>query len=267
MTKPVVDTDDDLDTRARNRSLWSQVNADFTDTDAQQMWTRSGVSWGLFRQPEGSLQLLGDLTGSDVLEIGCGTAYLSAWLTRAGARVVALDLSPEQLVTAQRCQDRFGPHFPLVEGDGATLPFRNGSFDLVVSEYGASPWCDPARWPLEAARVLRPGGRLVFLTNSVLAAMCVPAEGGPAGTTLLRGATDVNPVSWPGGGVEYHPGHGEWIRRLADAGFVVDALHELEPPDQGPDHEYYEIVTRRWSERWPAEDVWVAHRPRVVRSR
>lgn len=77
----------------------------------------------------------------------------------------------------------------------------------------------------------------------------------------------MNPVSWPGGGVEYHPGHGEWIRRLAEAGLVVDALHELEPPDKGPDHEYYEIVTRRWSERWPAEDVWVAHRPRVVRSR
>ncbi|HET7487139.1 MAG TPA: methyltransferase domain-containing protein [Acidimicrobiales bacterium] len=141
------------------------------------------------------------------------------------------------------------------------MPLRGGSFDLAVSEYGTGPWCDRARWLAEAARLLRPGGRLVFLTNSVLAALCVPADGGPAGDRLLRGQRDLDPVEWPGGGVEHHPGHGEWIRSLRAAGFVVDALHEVYAPAGAPSPEWYDIVDPAWASRWPAEDLWVAHLP------
>jgi len=108
----------------------------------------------------------------------------------------------------------------------------------------------------------------VFLTNSVLAALCVPDEGGVAGDHLLRGPDDVARVRWPDGGIEHHPAHGDWIGVLRDSGFVVDALHELRPapstlgPELGPEpgREYYEIVTAEWASRWPAEDLWVAHR-------
>ena len=193
-----------------------------------------------------------------MLEIGCGTAYLGAWLARAGATVVALDLSREQLTSAAECQARIGPTFPLVEASGEELPFADRSFDLVVSEYGVAPWCDPSRWVPEAARVLVPGGRLVFLTNSPLAAMTVPAEGGPAGDRLLRGTGDLVPVTWPGGGHEYHPGHGEWMRTLVGSGFRVDGLWELTPPADADEPEFYEIVTADWSRRWPAEDLWCA---------
>jgi SAM-dependent methyltransferase len=248
----------------RNRSVWQAVNEQFTDADADERWQADEVSWGLFRHPERDLEVLGDLEDAHVLEIGCGTAYLSAWLVRAGARPVAVDLSHDQLRSARRCQSRFGIAFPLGEADGERLPFRAGSFDLVVSEYGAGPWCDPARWLPEAARVLRPGGRLVFLTNSVLAALCVPAEAGPAGDRLLRGQRELAPIAWPGGGVEHHPGHGEWIRELRSAGFVIDALHELYPPAAAPAHAFYEIVTPEWADRWPAEDLWVAHLPDPV---
>jgi hypothetical protein len=129
----------------------------------------------------------------------------------------------------------------------------------VVSEYGASPWCEPTRWVREAARLLRAGGRLVFLTNSVLAALCVPEREGVAGDRLLRSQAEVTRVAWPGGGIEHHPGHGEWIGVLRDAGFVVDALHELSP-SCGVTPEYYDIATTDWATRWPVEDVWVAHR-------
>jgi SAM-dependent methyltransferase len=246
---------------ARNRGVWSEVNAGFTDADAEAKWSASEISWGLFGLPDADLGLLGDVAGTDVLELGCGTAYVSAWLCRAGARPVAVDLSRSQLDTARRCQQRFGLSFPLVEADGARIPLRSAAFDLVVSEYGAGPWCDPRRWLPEAARVLRPGGRLIFLTNSVLAGLCVPADEGFAGERLLRPQRDLFPVAWPGGGVEYHPGHGEWIRMLRDAGFVVDALHELYPPTGATTHEHYEIVTAEWADQWPAEDLWVAHLP------
>jgi SAM-dependent methyltransferase len=180
---------------------------------------------------------------------------------RAGATAVGVDVSRPQLETARRCQRRFGLRFPIVEADAEAVPLRGEAFDLIVSEYGASPWCDPARWIPEAARLLRPGGRLVFLTNSVLAGLCVPADGGFAGDRLLRAQRDLAQVVWPGGGVEHHPGHGEWIRLLDSAGFVVDALHELYAPEDAPTPEYYDIATSDWARRWPVEDVWVAHRP------
>ena len=205
------------------------------------------------------LGLLGHVDGAHVVELGCGTAYLSAWLARAGAHVVGVDLSRSQLATARRCQERIGPSFPLIEANAEDVPLRSASFDLVVSEYGASPWCEPERWIAEAARLLRPGGRLVFLTNSVLAALCVPDEEGFAGDRLLRSYAEIAHVAWPGGGIEHHAAHGEWIRVLRDAGMVVEALHELTPTD-GTTPEYYDIASAEWAARWPVEDVWVATR-------
>lgn len=247
--------------RARNRHVWTVVNEQFTDADAAERWDETEITWGLFRIPEHALGLLGDLRGTRVVELGAGTAYFSAWLARAGAYPVAVDLSGAQMDTARRCQERTGLRFPLIEADGEEVPLRSGAFDLVVSEYGAGPWCDPARWLPEAARLLRPGGRLVFLTNSVLAALCVPTDEGFAGERLLRPQRGMSPIAWPDGGVEHHPGHGDWIRELRAAGFVVDALHELYPPDDAPTHEYYDIVTEEWAKQWPAEDLWVAHLP------
>ncbi|HEY6532408.1 MAG TPA: class I SAM-dependent methyltransferase [Acidimicrobiales bacterium] len=252
-----------MDTNAarRNRAVWAEVNARFTDADADARWVAGDVTWGLFRRPERELALLGDVRGLDVVELGCGTAYLSAALAQAGARPVAVDLSGDQLATARRCQRAHGPTFPLVEADAERVPLGDATFDLAVSEYGAGPWCDPESWIPEAARLLRPGGRLVFLTNSVLAAMCVPADEGVAGDRLLRAQWEVASITWPGGGVEHHPSHSGWIDVLRRSGFVVDALHELFPPDDADDPEYYEIVGVEWANRWPAEDVWVAHRP------
>ena len=115
------------------------------------------------------------------MELACGTAYFSAWLARAGATTVAVDLSHEQLMTARRMQTQVGPVFPLVQGDGERVPLASGQYDLVVSEHGAAVWCDPELWLPEAARLLRPGGRSVFMTNSHLSALCVPSEEGVAG--------------------------------------------------------------------------------------
>ncbi len=240
-----------------NRTLWTQINAEFTDTDADGAWSANEITWGLFRVPERDLRILGDVTGLDVVELGCGTAYFSAWLARLGARPVGVDLTPAQLATARRCQRKFGVPFPLVEASAEDVPLPNNSFDLALSEYGASVWCDPQRWVAEAARLLRPGGRLVFLTNSVLVTLCVPQDEGYAGERLLRAQRDARRVRWPGGGVEFHPGHGDWVRVLRANGFVVQALHELYAPVGAHPPGYYEIVKPDWAQRWPVEDLWV----------
>jgi SAM-dependent methyltransferase len=253
-------TADDAARLDQNRDLWSVINARFTDDEAEARWSAGEITWGLFAAPEADLGVLGDVGGARVVELGCGTGYLSAWLTRAGADVVAVDLSRAQLETARRCQDRFDLRFPLVEANAESVPLRRQAFDVVLTEYGASPWCDPTRWIPEAARLLRPGGRLVFLTNSVLLGLCVPEEGGFAGDRLLRSPRDLATVAWPGGGIEHHPGHGDWIRLLTTAGFTVDALHELHAPSGAGTPRFYDIATDDWAARWPAEDLWVAHK-------
>ncbi|MFC4044541.1 class I SAM-dependent methyltransferase [Dactylosporangium siamense] len=253
------------DDAALNREVWTRQNAAFTDAQAFRAWASAEITWGLFDIPESRLGALGDVTGLDVVELGCGTAYFSAWLARAGARPVGVDVTPAQLDTARRCQEQFGVSFPLIEADAQDVPLPAASFDLAVSEYGASLWCDPDRWIAEAARLLRPGGRLVFLTNSILVTLCLPEEEGYAGQSLLRPQRGMHRVQWSNGGVEFHPAHGEWIRILAAHGLVVEALHELYAPDDAQTHEYYDVATADWARQWPVEDLWTArklgHRP------
>ena len=186
MSTTAVSRSDDAVTLATNRELWTTVNRAFTDADSRRAWATTEITWGLFHAPERDLGVLGDVRGLDVVELGCGTAYFSARLARHGARVVAVDATHAQLTSAARCQQLFGPEFPLVEADAETVPLADESFDLAVSEYGASAWCDPERWIAEAARLLRPGGRLVFLTNSVLVTLCVPEDEGFATEQLQR---------------------------------------------------------------------------------
>ncbi len=109
------------------------------------------------------------------------------WLAGAPARSPSTSHRPSSR-PLERCQEHFGLTFPLVEASADDVPLPDDSFDLAVSEYGASVWCDPERWIAEAARLLRPGGRLVFLTNSVLVSLCVPEEGGYAGEQPAAGA-------------------------------------------------------------------------------
>ena len=236
------------------------LNERFTDAVADTLWSRAEVVWGLFSVPDRVLGVLGEVGGLEVVELACGTAYFSAWLTAAGARTVALDLSGEQLATARRLQRRVGPVFPLVQADAERVPLLSGRFDLVVSEHGAAAWCDPERWLPEAARLLRPGGRLVFLTNSVLSALCVPTDEGIAEERLVRGQREAYKVHWPGGGIEFHPSHGDWVRLLRRSGFLVEALHEIYAPRDCGDHPFYEIVSAEWATHWPAEELWVATR-------
>jgi SAM-dependent methyltransferase len=248
------------DTAALNRDVWTRKNAEHTDPKATDDWAQREISWGLFAKPERELKILGDVSGLDVVELGCGTAYFSAWLARRGARPVGVDVNPAQLETARRCQRQFELSFPLVEANAERVPLPAASFDLALSEYGACLWCEPELWVAEAARLLRPGGRLIFLTNSALVTMCLP-DVGCAGTELLRGPRETERLQWPGNeGVEFHLAHGEWISLLARHGFAVERLAELHAPPDAAQHEFYEIATPEWAQRWPIEEIWVARR-------
>lgn len=247
------------DETAANRELWARANSEYADEHAHRAWAAGDITWGIFNVPEERLGVLGDVRGLKVVELGCGTAYFSAWLARRGARPTGVDVTPAQLESARRCQGRFGISFPLIEADAGDVPLPPGSFDLAISECGASLWCDPARWVPEAARLLRDGGRLVFHTLSILVILCAPEPDGPARKDLTRPQREVRRLATSGGGVQFHPSHGEWIKILSSSGFVIDALYELYAPQDAADHPYYSLATAEWARQWPVEEIWVAH--------
>ena len=244
-----------------NRKVWTKANADYTDKQADDAWRKDEPTWGTYEIPEAELNVLGEVAGKDVIELGCGTAYFSAWLAKRGARPVGLDVTPAQLETARRMMAETGIEFPLVEADAEDVPLPDESFDLALSEYGASIWCDATRWIPEAHRLLRRGGELVFLCNTPLSVLCMPDEG-KIEERLIRPQSELGRMQWPGEneGVEYHLGHGDRLRLLNETGFEVIGLWELQAPETATDHEYYSYVPAAWARRWPAEEIWKARK-------
>lgn len=244
----------------RNRAAWDRWATGYAEA-GEGHWARNAPEWGVWSVPDAEVGLLPErLAGRDVIELGCGTAYVSSWLARRGARPVGIDNSAEQLATARRLQKEHGLEFPLIHGNAETVPLPDASFDLAISEYGASLWADPDLWVPEAARLLRPGGELIFLTTSYLQLLCTPDEDGVSAThELRRPAFDLGRTDWPGdSGVEFHLSHGGWIRCLRAAGFEIQELLEVRPsPDA---RSRYPTASMEWSRQWPGEEIWKARR-------
>jgi len=248
------------DSVARNVQSWTKANAEYTDGRAERAWACDGVTWGLWGIAEAEVGALGDVAGLDVVELGCGTAYLAAQLAKLGAHPVGVDPTPAQLETARRMQLETGIVFPLVEAPGERVPLPDASFDLAVSEYGASIWADPHLWVPEAARLLRPGGRLVFLCNSPLSILCAP-DTGQVEERLHRPQFGMYRFEWPDEvGVEFHLAHGDLIRLLRANGFTIEDLIELQAPVAAEPQAYYDFVTPEWAGQWPAEEIWVVRK-------
>ncbi|HEY3871057.1 MAG TPA: class I SAM-dependent methyltransferase [Actinocrinis sp.] len=240
-----------------NQRHWDERAAAWHGPLARGHWSRTEPSWGLWSAPESQVGVFPNgVAEMDAIELGCGTAYVCAWLARAGARPVGVDVSHAQLATARSMQQEFGLAFPLVLADAERLPLLDSGFDFAVSEFGASLWCDPHRWIPEAARVLRPGGQLVFVRRSPLFALCA-AAGEQAGPALLRPQfglrerADADAMS-----VEFTMPHGEMLRLLRSCGFIVEDLIEIQAPE--PAHRDYPEVTAAWAHRWPSDEIWKA---------
>jgi len=244
----------------RNREAWTKANAEYTDSRAREAWASEEITWGMFGPSDTELGILGDVSGKDVIELGCGTAYFGAWLARRGARVTGVDITPAQLGTARRMMRETGVELQLIEANAEDVPLPDESFDLALSEYGASIWCDPYKWIPEAARLLRPGGELVFLCNSVLLMLCAPDKG-KIGERLERGQFGMHRFEWPDDdGIEFHLAHGDMIRLLRESGFEVEGLWEIQAGPSAEDHSYYDFVSAEWARRWPAEEIWKARK-------
>ncbi len=243
----------------RNRDMWDAWAPDWFER-GKRAWEMDEPCWGIHQIPETQVGLLRGFSQGQVIELGCGTGYVSAWLSRLGGKPIGVDNSMAQLSNAKQLQNHFDVHFPLVHADAERLPFVDDSFDFAISEYGAAIWCDPYRWIPETARVLRPGGRLVFLGNSTQLMLAMPDDDGPATTSMQRPQFSMYRMEWDDDpGVEFHLSHGERIRLLRQSGFEVEDLIEMYPPEGSVENQY-PFVSLNWAMQWPAEEAWLARK-------
>lgn len=242
---------------AHNRTIWDDRYSEWFGSRAAQQWAAE-PHWGTWATPESDLHVLPELRGKDVIDLGCGTAYIGAWVMRAGGRPVGIDNSAEQLATAKALQQQFGLTFPLIHGNAETVPLPDNSFDIAISEYGASSWCDPTLWIPEAARLLRAGGQLIFLRNSTLLELCTAPDADAVGDRLSRPYADTARIDRPDGGTHFQLPTGPMIKLLRESGFLIDELTEYVVPADA--HSDYEYVSAEWASTWPSVELWKATR-------
>jgi SAM-dependent methyltransferase len=245
---------------AENRRYWDAEAVRWA-VRGERNWAMQEPAWGEWEVPESQLAMLPpDMTGMLAVELGCGTAYVSAWMARRGARVVGIDNSAGQLATAQRLVAASGLDVSLVHGDAEVTPCPDGVFDFAISEYGAAIWCDPLAWVPEAHRLLRPGGALVMLGTSPLASVCAPLDGSiPITEHLARDYFSLHRLDWreavdEPGGIEFNLPVSRWFRLFRDTGFEVEDYVEVQSPETGS--EVHDYVTADWAHRYPSEQVW-----------
>jgi ubiquinone/menaquinone biosynthesis C-methylase UbiE len=233
--RPARRTVGETETRRANRRDWDACADEYQAThgpflrDLGFVWCPEGVD-------EADANVLGDVTGRAVLEVGCGAGQCARWLTSRGARAVGLDLSERQLGHARRIDDETGVRVPAVAGTATALPFADRSFDVVFSAFGALQFvADAGRAVDESARVLRPGGTFAFsVTHPVRWSMPDdPTDAGLVVTgsywdrTAYVEQDDTGRVTY----AEHHRTLGDWVGLLASAGFRITRLLEPEWPE------------------------------------
>ena len=242
-----------------NRDVWNADAANWVDF-AKKSWLLDPPEWGTWRNTEEDLKMLpADMSGLDAIELGCGTGYVSYWMARRGARVTAIDISPEQLATALALKSEHDADITFIEGNAEATGLPDAAFDFAISEYGASIWCPPEAWLSEAWRLLRPGGQLVFLGNHPLSLVCSPLDGSPAELTLHRPyrnmwGADWTEVEFEPSGVCFNLTIAGWMSLFNEIGFAVKNYQEIYAPEgaQGT----RAAIPADWARVYPVEQVW-----------
>ena len=247
------------DDAAKNRALWTESNREYTDENASDNWALDEISWGIWGIDESELNVLGDVAGLDVVELGCGTAYFSAWLAKLGARPIGVDITPAQLDTARRMMAETGIEFPLIEADAAETGLPDACADLVRLgvrrlDLGRPVPLDPRGGAAAAAR------RPARLPAQLDARDPLLDRRGARGDRLVNPQFGMHRFEWPEGGVEFHLPHGEWIDLLRANGFEIERLIEIQAPADAETHHYYAYVTADWARKWPCEEIWAARK-------
>jgi SAM-dependent methyltransferase len=243
------------DHSAYNRRAWDEHSAAYQAEHGPQLEASGGAAWGVWQLPEAELAVLGDVRGLDVLEFGCGAAQWSIALAALGASVTGLDNSARQLEHARTLMAQAGVDFPLVHANAEATPFDDASFDVIICDHGAMTFADPNLTVPEAARLLRPGGKLAFSMSTPILDLAWPAGAEHPGERLALAYWDLHVLEEPGVAVSFQLPYGSWIRLFAANGLIVEDLIELRPPPDATSS-YRDETDRAWARRWPMEHIW-----------
>jgi SAM-dependent methyltransferase len=200
------------------------------------------------------------LAGGDVLSVGCGRHPGRHLFPKPAFRMTGVDLDDELIASLRE----LGELDDGMVGRAGELPYEPDSFDvvlyrLVLHHVAYQGPVEPAF--AEAARLLRPGGRLIFLVNGTLLMLCAPDdENEPATDRLLRDYFGMHRFEWPGEeGVNFYLGYGDWIRLLRREGFEVLDLIEIQAPEGAKDN-VHGLAGPEWARQWPVEEIWRARK-------
>jgi len=214
---------------------WWDANADEYLAEHGDFLGAADFCWCPEGLREADAGLLGPVAGRRVLEVGCGAAQCSRWLTVAGAMVVATDISAGMLAQSRRIDRELGTEVAMVQADARRLPFADAAFDVAFTAFGALPFVpDARRVHAEVARVLVPGGTWVFsVTHPVRWAF--PDDPSERGLQVTRSYFDRRPyVETDDAGqvryAEHHRTLGDHVDELVAAGFRLQRLVEPEWP-------------------------------------
>jgi len=262
-TRPRRRQADQAASRSANRRWWDS-DADAYHAEHGAFLGDADFVWCPEDLREQDARLLGGVTGARILEVGCGSAPCARYLSARGAEVVAFDLSAGMLDHAVSAAARTRIPVPLVQADVCELPFRNESFDIAFSAFGAVPFvADSAGAMREVARVLRPGGRWVFSATHPMRWM-FQDDPGPRGMAVIQSYFDRSPYVEVDADdvpayVEHHRTLGDRVRELVGAGFVLEDLIEPEWPED------FDGIWGQWSrergELFPGTAIYVCSLP------
>jgi SAM-dependent methyltransferase len=237
----------------KNLKHWDQQSDDYEARHSEQL-TRNPMAWGCWSVPESQLHVLGDVSGKDVLEFGCGAARWSIALAKRGAHVVGLDVSGRQLEHARRNMRDACVDFPLVHASAEAVPLTDASFDIVFCDHGAMTYCDPCRTVPEAARMLRQGGLLAFCAVTPILNICWNESEDRVDDRLHANYFDQRRFE-DASSVSFSLPYGEWIALFRCNGFTIEDLIELRPPEDAQTT-YMDHAPIAWARTWPAELIW-----------
>ncbi len=201
------------ESKQRTRATWAA--GDFPEVARLTLW------------PVGDrlVRLVGVGRGEDVLDIACGTGNAALRAAQAGGRTTGLDLTPELFEAGRALAADAGVEIDWVEGDAEELPFPDGSFDVVLSTFGVMFAPRHRLAAGEAARVLRPGGRLGFCNWT------------PEGITgeMFRALGSFAPPPPPFAEPPLLWGNEDHVRQLFDdTGVALEFARESAPPAPFP---------------------------------